>query len=348
MLESLGRMNPLSNFSRRTAVNALLIGSVWALWLFGLGPTAAIGAALNEWPVALTMVFGSFVAGATSVGGGAVAFPVLTKALDVSPESAKLFSLAIQSVGMTSASITIVLLRVPVHWRIVLACSLTGALGMLFGLLLLSPYAQSEETKVAFTAMQAAFAAVLLITRERRINCDSNLVALQAQCPEPTNEMATSALRKSDWLILAAAGFTGGIASSLVGSGIDLIVFSVMVLLLRSNEKFATPTSVVLMAVNSLVGVACYPVLVGTIPGDVGDMWLAAVPVVVLGAPLGAYVCAQLKANTICNALLGLIFLEVLSTVLIIPLTSSTLVVAGAGLLLSSSIFWTLHRSHKS
>ena len=35
------------------------------------------------WPMSVTMVFGSTVAGATAEGGGAVAFPVFTKLLHI-------------------------------------------------------------------------------------------------------------------------------------------------------------------------------------------------------------------------------------------------------------------------
>ncbi len=49
--------------------------------------------------MSLTMIFGSMVAGATSEGGGAVAFPVMTLALKVPPSVARDFSLMCQSFG---------------------------------------------------------------------------------------------------------------------------------------------------------------------------------------------------------------------------------------------------------
>ena len=52
----------------------------------------------------ITMVFGSMIAGATSVGGGAVAFPVFTLALGVTPLVARDFSLMIQTVGALRCS----------------------------------------------------------------------------------------------------------------------------------------------------------------------------------------------------------------------------------------------------
>ena len=49
-------------------------------------------------------------------------------------------------------------------------------------------------------------------------------------------------------------GFIGGMFSALAGSGVDICSFSVLCLLFRISEKVATPTSVVLMAINTCVG----------------------------------------------------------------------------------------------
>ena len=49
-------------------------------------------------------------------------------------------------------------------------------------------------------------------------------------------------------------GFVGGNFSALAGSGVDICSFSVLSLLFRISEKVATPTSVVLMAINTCVG----------------------------------------------------------------------------------------------
>lgn len=55
-------------------------------------------------------------------------------------------------------------------------------------------------------------------------------------------------------VVLVATGFIGGFMTSLVGSGMDICSFSVLTLLFSVSEKIATPTSVVLMASNSLLG----------------------------------------------------------------------------------------------
>ena len=53
----------------------------------------------NYYPMTITMIFGSAIGGATSEGGGAVAFPVMTLALKIPPSIARDFSLMVQSCG---------------------------------------------------------------------------------------------------------------------------------------------------------------------------------------------------------------------------------------------------------
>ncbi len=111
---------------RQLYPSLVIAAIVWFVWLAVLGPAGAYGYVADNWPVALTMVFGSLVAGATSEGGGAIAFPIFTKLLQVAPADAKLFSLAIQSIGMTAASLVIVLMRLKVEWCAIRWASLGG------------------------------------------------------------------------------------------------------------------------------------------------------------------------------------------------------------------------------
>ena len=55
-------------------------------------------------------------------------------------------------------------------------------------------------------------------------------------------------------MLLLFLGVVGGTFSALAGSGVDICSFSVLCLLFRVSEKVATPTSVVLMAINTCVG----------------------------------------------------------------------------------------------
>ncbi len=70
------------------------------------------------------MLFGSFIGGSTPLGGGAVAFPVFTKLLDVPAPVARSFALSVQAVGLSVAAVTILLTRRPVEGRALVVGSL--------------------------------------------------------------------------------------------------------------------------------------------------------------------------------------------------------------------------------
>lgn len=110
-----------------------------------------------------------------------------------------------------------------------------------------------------------------------------------------------------------------------MGSGIDIVVFSVMVLLFRMDEKIATPTSVILMALNSIAGILTQTFILHDFKVPVVHYWLAAIPIVIVGAPLGALLCDRLPRNLVFNILIALIGLELLSSLLIIEMTPNRL-----------------------
>jgi uncharacterized membrane protein YfcA len=89
-------------------------------------------------------------------------------------------------------------------------------------------------------------------------------------------------------------GFVVGLLASATvvavsGVGVDMVLYSVLVLLCRADLKIAIPTSVVIMAFSSVVGILTKAAFTGVQPG-VFENWLAAAPVVALGAPLGVFV----------------------------------------------------------
>lgn len=277
------------------------------------------------------MVFGSFIAGATSEGGGAVAFPVFTKVLHMHPFDAKVFSLAIQSIGMMAATLTIVVMRVRVEWRIILWASLGGAVGVLVGSMLITPLLSAALMKMLFTSMVFSFALTLILLNWKQRLYNSDMLVFKGQ----------------EKLIVLAAGFFGGTMTGLVGTGIDIICFSVMVLLFRLSEKVSTPTSVILMAFNSLVGLALHVFVIGGFTSEVKDYWLAAIPVVVVGAPFGAYLCTRLNNQTIATILIGLIFIEFISSLYLIPLTDEIISISSIVFFLFLFIYYQLSVSKK-
>ena len=274
---------------------------VWVSWYLYTMPES-MHLLQQNWQISVTMIFGSFIAGGTSEGGGAIAFPVFTKILHIAPMDAKIFSLAIQSVGMTAASLTILVLRVAIEKRIILWASLGGVPGIIIGSSFIAPYLPPTLIKMTFTAMVSSFAVTLavLIWKDRQYN------------------QTLAVYSRQESLIMLGAGFMGGIMSGLVGNGIDIICFSVMVLLFRISEKIATPTSVVLMAINSIVGFALHNYVLLDFTPVIQNYWLAAVPVVIIGAPLGAFLCSRLNRRTIAMSLIGLIVVELMTSLWLI------------------------------
>jgi uncharacterized membrane protein YfcA len=295
------------------------IAVFWLIWFYYTSPNTLVLLEQN-WPVSLTMVFGSFIAGATSEGGGAIAFPVFTKILHVSPHDAKIFSLAIQSVGMTAASLTIILLGIKVQWRMLFWASIGGVPGILISSLFLDFVLAPALIKMSFTAVVSSFAVTLVILRLKNRSYSEGLKNFKSQ----------------EKLILLIAGFIGGVMSGLVGNGIDIICFSVMVLLFRIKESVATPTSVILMAINAIIGFALHALYLKDFTPMIQNYWLAAVPVVIMGAPFGAIFCSRLNSKTIALILITLITVELISSLWVISLNKELIFIStGIGLFFS-------------
>ncbi len=310
-------------------VSILVALTVWTVWLILTGPIQAFSNLILNWKAALTMIFGSMVAGGTSMGGGAVAFPVFTKVLHVPPSEAKVFSLAIQSIGMSAASLTIVAMKTKVEWRFIRWASLGGVPGIILGSVFLAPVLPSNVIKFSFTMMVCSFALVLFALNRtiRRRN------------------LAIPSWGKREQVFSLVAGLWGGIVSGLVGSGIDIVGFSVMVLLFGLCEKVSTPTSVILMAINAVAGFILHQYFVGDFVEPITNYWLAAVPVVVVGAPTGAILCNLMKRKTIARLLIGLILIELVSSFLLIPLTAKLLCYSLLVFAIFSLIYYWMYKS---
>jgi len=309
-------------------INLVLALLTWAAWLL-LGGTTAIYHLLADWKIGLTMVFGSVIGGGTSAGGGAVAFPVFTKLLHISAYDARNFSLAIQSVGMGTASFSILLLKIPVERRAVIYAGLPAIAGVVFGARWIAPFLPPVIVRTSFTVLVTSIGiALLLLNTERGQKRNLKL-------PRFGNQ---------ERVILIATGFLGGIVSALVGTGANYVSFMVMVLLFRINEKIATPTSVILMTMAAIPGFLVHLFWLKDFSPSVMGYWLASVPIVTVGAPLGALLCSYMSRRSIVNLLLSLIALELVSTVAIVPISRTVLMVSAGTMLLCGSLDWLMSR----
>ncbi|GAB4182989.1 MAG: hypothetical protein Fur0032_24010 [Terrimicrobiaceae bacterium] len=243
----------------------------WSWLVFGLGNWPVVQA---HWPMALTMALGSYVAGSTPMGGGTVGFPILVLFFDLPATLGRDFSFAVQSVGMTSASIFILSRRQPLAWAM-LKGSVSGALvGTPLGIWFLAPVVPELWIKVIFAVVWASFG-ILNLLRIREI---------------AGHEGMTDFDERWDFRVGLLIGLlAGGTVAAVTGVGIDMVLYAALVLLCRADLKIAIPTSVVIMAFTSVLGVLVKSLTTGFQPGVFGN-WLAAAPVVCLGAPLGAFV----------------------------------------------------------
>ena len=211
--------------------------------------------------------------GMTSEGGGAIAFPVMTLALGISPDIARDFSFMIQSCGMSAAAFTIYFMKIKLEYHSLVFNSIGGIVGLVFGLHMIDPNLSAAQKKMYFVSIWFSFAfALFLLNRHHKRKTFMSIPNVNA------------------WkiIVLIITGFIGGCFSSFAGSGIDICSFSMLCLLFRVSEKVATPTSVVLMALNTCVGFFWRGLVMQGIEQETWEYLIVCVPVVVIGAPIGS------------------------------------------------------------
>lgn len=355
----------------------------------------------------VTMVFGSMLAGSTSEGGAAVAFPVLTLVFGVAPAIARDFSYMIQSVGMTCAAFTIWFMGVKLEYRSVLYCTVGGAAGVIFGLEQVAPRLSPPYSKMYFVVIWFTFAMALFwlnfyhnrkvyhaipywdqgrfdfkdVANTFRNICNSVKTSLGLAAPpapqdvspsegedhkdeERNAEEVTSIDFTSEHLftiggievymhwkamLLLAGGFLGGIFSAIGGSGLDICSFAMLTLIFCVSERIATPTSVVLMAINTVVAFMWRLLYMKAIDDVCYDMWLSCIPVVVIGAPLGAVISSHWHRLVIAFLVVGTDVVQLIGALIVVrPWTTEkdpnpvALCTSSAVLLVAGIIFFTL------
>ena len=215
-----------------------------------------------------------------------------------------------------AAAVTILLARRPIEGRGVVVGLSAAAVGFVAAQLLAgdgetrfrSPTIPVAYVKVAFTLLLAAMSYIVLLS----------LRSLQR---------GTERIPVWNWRVfcgLCIARPIGGVVSSLIGTGANLLVFSLGVVLCGLHPRVGVPTAVVTMAGVSMLGLAMLGLaMLGVADGqlDIGfaatgeaasvggaavdplparqyDLFglrLAAIPVVVWSAPLGTWFVSVLR-----------------------------------------------------
>jgi uncharacterized membrane protein YfcA len=314
----------------------------------------------GNWPAAATMFFGSLLAGSSPEGGGAVAFPVFTKLLHIPSSVARSFGLSIQAVGMTMAVATIVIAGRKFHRRAALVGSIAGAAGFLVSAF---AFGRPDElfwpSSIGAPWVKATFSIVLATT--------SILMLRHLRHGEHNNP-------RPEWngrydTALAIIAFGGGFLSSLTGTGANIVVFLFLVVVADVTPRVALPTALVVMSAVSIIGLVLFGLVDGqldvSVIGErvvsVGDqltdlpsrewdllgLWLAAIPVVVWGAPIGSYIASRVNDSHLVRFVAALAAFEVATTFILVPqLRTSPALIAYllVGLVLLPTILITLAR----
>eukprot|EP00041_Stephanoeca_diplocostata_P011105 m.180335 g.180335 ORF g.180335 m.180335 type:complete len:463 (+) comp18413_c0_seq2:271-1659(+) len=292
---------------RNTLAIALPIAIVWVAWWpymiasdnWSLFSDTNNGSSNYKprWVMSITMVFGSIVAGATSEGGAAIAFPVMTLVLGISTRVARDFSLMIQSIGMVAAASTIFVMGVRIEVNSLYYTTCGGVVGIIFGLEIVSPALSPAFAKMIFVGFITAYAVALFsLNSNMKRKTHTKIVhwrtSRSVDGGAPKSSDGCWRTPSCNWAssVLVATGFIGGIFTGISGSGIDICSFAVLTLLFRVSEKVAMPTSVVLMAINTAFGFAYIQVAMGGVARDAWGFWIVCIPIVVIGAPLGSVV----------------------------------------------------------
>ncbi len=268
-----------------------------AVWVALVVRPGAWLIAVAHWPMAVVMILGSMVAGSTPMGGGSISFPALVLGFGRTPAMARDFGLAIQAVGMSSALVFIFTRRIPLAGRLLTWTCLGAIAGLTFGTVALAGRVEADAVKLLFATLWITFGA-WLVTGETE-------EAPRGPRPPSRREVAPIGL---------CAGFLGGAVMSLIGVGPEMVVYAALVLRFGWRPRAAVPTAVCATALMAPVGFLLRVVTAGVDPGVFPD-WMAAMPIVVFGAPAGAYVATRMPRVLLLRIIGALCLIQFVATV---------------------------------
>ncbi len=294
------------------------------LWAILFGTFNNLQFLKEHWYYPAIMVLGAFVAGLTPEGGGAVAFPVLSVFFNIDRVLARDFSLMIQSIGMTSASIFVVTNKAndlkayqPLLWFIPVCFG-----GFVFGMLTLQQL-PVFVIQALFLSLITTFAIAYYFSDHRG------------------HEDRLNHLGRGDIGLICFILFLGGMCASLFGTGADIILYTLMVTRFRMKEKAATHLSIMLMASMSVLGYLYRHFIDQSITSYQIQTWLCAYPVVLFMAPFGTYILAKIHVDWMLK---GIVILNI-GQLLYFNINKPSVDKLIVSLLFSAILWWIFHRT---
>jgi uncharacterized membrane protein YfcA len=284
------------------------------------------------WAV-VTMIFGSFIAGSSPEGSAAVAYPVFTLLLDIKPAVARNFAFAIQSLGMTSASLLIFGLKLKVDWNYIKYVTIGGVFGLIFGTYYVVPLISPPMAKLFFVSLWLSFGIVLWRENSKPTRVVHDLI---------------ENLHKSDMFRLLIFGLIGGVISSIFGTGINIFTFCLMTIYYGINEKVAVPSSIIIMSIETILGFFIHAGVVNDFQPEAFEMWIACIPFVIIFAPLGSFVVSKLPRTAIANFLNIILLVQFVGAMWVIKPNAFQLVVCGITLISGLLLFFFLSKNPRT
>jgi uncharacterized protein len=283
----------------------------------------------HAWAV-ITMIFGSFIAGSSPEGSAAIAYPVFTLLLDIKPDVARNFAFAIQSIGMTAASLLILELKVKVDWNYIKYVSLGGAFGLVFGIFYVAPLISPPIAKLFFVSLWLSFG-----------------IVLWKENTKPSRKVYDSIknFKKSDAIKLLIFGIIGGIISSIFGTGINIFTFCLMTIYFGISEKIAVPSSIIIMSLETILGFFIHKNIINDFQQEAFEMWIASIPFVIIFAPLGSYIMSKMPRNLIANFLNFILLIQFIGALWVIKPNGMELLFCGITLLSGLILFFLLSKN---
>jgi uncharacterized membrane protein YfcA len=198
---------------------------------------------------------------------------------------------------MTSALLFILLRRIPIELGILTWGSVGATAGLAFGTFALAGRVPPDFVKLLFATLWITFGAWLVAgtARERAT----------PRLSTPGAEVVPIGI---------AAGFVGGSVMSLIGVGPEMAVYAALVLRFGWPSKAAVPTAVCATALMAPVGFLLRAATAG-IDAGVFPVWLAATPIVIFGAPAGAYIAARMPRVLLLRSIGALCLVQFAATI---------------------------------
>lgn len=272
----------------------------WAIYVSGL---PSLDFMQERWAAMLTMLFGSFIAGSSPEGSASIAYPVFTLLLKIQPSVARNFAFAIQSIGMTSASLLILGMRVKVEWNYIKFVTLGGIVGLIFGTYYVVPLISPIMAKLFFVSLWLSFGLVLWYENLK---------------PERKVFESIQNFGTNDQMRLILFGLVGGIISSIFGTGINIFTYCLMTIYYKISEKVATPSSVIIMTIETILGFFLHAAVLQDFSEESFKLWLSCIPVVIFFAPLGAFVITKLPRLAIARLLYAILVVQFIGAMFVI------------------------------